>query len=405
MKIHHIKMMGRNHTDSHRAATPLELFFDLIFVIAIASAASNLHHQLAAHHIAAGLTGFFMTFFSIWWAWMNFTWFASAYDTDDTPFRLTTFLLMFGAIIFAIGVNDIFSEDTKPYIPVFGFVIMRIAMAIHWIRAAFEDTKNKQVNLRYAIGILIAQIFWVFWLFVPEDFRFYVFLPCMFFELFVPIYAEEKKLSTTWHPHHIAERYGLLIIIVLGEGLLGTSNTIAGLLKNNTDWITVTLPLGLTAASIIFALWWTYFELPWGKILQQNRTFKYAFLYGYLHFFIFAALAAVGSSLELIADTTQQLYGSHVENTHLVTTLYAITALSTSIAIYLLSVSILRLTLISNSTNNWFALITSLFAAIIPAICVLMGLEILWALALTVLCIIIYISFCNWTNCNQYHHG
>ncbi|MBD0832271.1 low temperature requirement protein A [Aestuariibaculum sediminum] len=400
-----LKMLGRNYNDTHRAATPLELFFDLIFVIAIASAASNLHHQLAEHHIVNGIFAFFMSFFSIWWAWMNFTWFASAYDTDDTPFRLTTFLLMFGALIFAIGINDLFSDSTRPFISVLGFVIMRIAMAIHWLRASFEDPKNKIVCLRYAFGIIFAQLCWVSWVFLPAHMRFYMFFVFMLVELAVPLYAEGKQLATSWHPHHIAERYGLLIIIVLGEGLLGTSNTIAGLLKNDLPWASVVIPLGLTTASIIFALWWTYFELPWGKILKHNRNFKYAFIYGYLHFFIFASLAAVGSSLELIADSTQAYYSNHITAVHNTSPLFAVTALSTSIAIYLITLSILRLALIGNTWNNWLALATSLIAAIIPAISVLIGLEIIWALALTSICIILYISFCNWNKCNYYHQA
>ncbi|MBL8258891.1 MAG: low temperature requirement protein A, partial [Candidatus Competibacteraceae bacterium] len=74
-------MRGRDIHEHHRAATTLELFFDLVFVVAIAAAARELHHALAAQHIAQGLLGFALAFFAIWWAWMNYTWFASAYDT------------------------------------------------------------------------------------------------------------------------------------------------------------------------------------------------------------------------------------------------------------------------------------------------------------------------------------
>jgi len=77
------RMTARSMDESHRVATPLELFFDLCFVVAVSLAASGLHHALAEEHFGAGLLRYAMVFFAIWWAWMNFTWFASAYDTDD----------------------------------------------------------------------------------------------------------------------------------------------------------------------------------------------------------------------------------------------------------------------------------------------------------------------------------
>lgn len=82
----HARMEARDPDEPHRASTPLELFFDLTFVVAIAQAGSSLHHELVDAHVENGLTGFGLAFFAIWWAWMNFTWFASAYDTDDATY-------------------------------------------------------------------------------------------------------------------------------------------------------------------------------------------------------------------------------------------------------------------------------------------------------------------------------
>ncbi|MFV0377258.1 MAG: low temperature requirement protein A [Mangrovibacterium sp.] len=400
MPIRRFLMSGRSIHESHRAATPLELFFDLIFVIAIAAASSNLHHSLAAHHMGTGLIAYFMAFFSIWWAWMNFTWFASAYDTDDTPYRLTTFLLLFGALVFAVGINDISDRGPAPIVPVSGYVIMRIAMVIHWLRASREHPENRIPCRRYAIGISVAQVGWVFWMAVPETYKFVVFLLIALFELLVPLFAEGKKLATNWHPHHIAERYGLMVIIVLGEGLLGTANTIAGLIQLETFWNGYALLLGMAAAGLIFALWWLYFELPWGKVLHENRTQKFGFVFGYSHLFVFASLAAVGSALELIADTTQQASlppGTRIE--HPVSPLFAISTLSAAIGVFLVSISCLRLILISNSRYNWYALAVAVVAVCIPVIAVWSGLGILWALVLSIAGIIAYITLCNWEKC------
>lgn len=57
-------MSGRNPNEHHRVATPLELLFDLVYVVAIAAAASGLHHALAHHHIASGLLNYALAFFT-----------------------------------------------------------------------------------------------------------------------------------------------------------------------------------------------------------------------------------------------------------------------------------------------------------------------------------------------------
>ena len=104
-------MLPRSTTEAHRAATPLELLFDLCFVVAVAQAGGRLHHALGENHLAQGVVGYGMVFFAIWWAWMNFTWFASAYDTDDVPYRLLTLLQMAGVLVYAAGVRNRTNEN------------------------------------------------------------------------------------------------------------------------------------------------------------------------------------------------------------------------------------------------------------------------------------------------------
>ena len=95
------QMGGRDPHESHRAATPLELLFDLTFVVAFGIAADELARFVAEGHVGAGLAGFVFATFAISWAWINFTWFASAYDTDDWVFRLATMLQMVGVLVLA----------------------------------------------------------------------------------------------------------------------------------------------------------------------------------------------------------------------------------------------------------------------------------------------------------------
>src|SRR5690242_4152270 len=103
-------MSGRDPHELHRVSSPLELLFDLPFAIAFGVAASPLASLLAEGRVVAGLLGFGFAAFAIWWAWMNFSWFASAYDTDDWIYRLMTMVQMVGVIILALGLPQTFAS-------------------------------------------------------------------------------------------------------------------------------------------------------------------------------------------------------------------------------------------------------------------------------------------------------
>ncbi len=94
-----VPMVGRDPDERQRGATPLELLFDLTFVVAFGTAANELAHALAEDHVGAGIVAFCFATFAISWAWINFTWFASAYDTDDWIYHLTTMLQMVGVLV------------------------------------------------------------------------------------------------------------------------------------------------------------------------------------------------------------------------------------------------------------------------------------------------------------------
>jgi low temperature requirement protein LtrA len=103
-------MSGRDPAERHRGTTPLELLFDLTFVAAVARAAPELRDTLGPGHVCHALVSYFIVFFGLWWPWVNFTWFASAYDTDDVPYRLLTLLQMAGVLVFAAGIPAAFES-------------------------------------------------------------------------------------------------------------------------------------------------------------------------------------------------------------------------------------------------------------------------------------------------------
>ena len=96
-------MRARDPAETHRPATPLELLFDLTFVVAIAAVVPEFAHAIVEGHPLEGLVGYLLAFFAIWWAWMNFTWFASAFDCDDALYRVLTFVQMAGVLVLAAG--------------------------------------------------------------------------------------------------------------------------------------------------------------------------------------------------------------------------------------------------------------------------------------------------------------
>jgi low temperature requirement protein LtrA len=290
-------MRGRDPEEEDRASTPLELFFDLVVVVAVAFAADRLHHAIVEGVGVATLVSYVPVFFAIWLAWMNFTWFASAYDTDDVAFRLSVLVIMTGALVLAAGVPRIFDQHDFT-LAVIGYVIMRIALVTQWIRVAVDDPPRRRTACRFAIGVTVCQIGWLSLLLAPQlwPLAWVVLGPV---ELIIPILAERAG-PTTFHPEHIAERYGLFMIIVLGESVLAASLAIQGVLDAggiSGDLVAVIVGSLL----IVYSMWWIYFDRPEEHLLDSSAT---AIAWSYLHLPIFAAVAAVGAGLVVAIEET-----------------------------------------------------------------------------------------------------
>lgn len=283
--------------EAHRAATPLELLFDLVTVIAIAAAATGLHHAIAEGHFMNGTLRFATAFFGIWWAWMNYTWFASAYDNDDVLFRLLTMVIMGGALTMAAGIR-LFFASTSLTLVVMGYVIMRLALVFLWLRAAQSDPASRRTAVWYAGGITLAQAYWVVLLLSRplSSVLFYtLFALGALLELMVPALAERNG-TTSWHRHHIIERYSLLMIIVLGETLLSGSRALEQV-SNGFDSRLVSV--AFVALVIVFSMWWLYFSPE--NHLETNDLSR-ALAWGYGHVLVFASGAAVGAGFAVRVD-------------------------------------------------------------------------------------------------------
>lgn len=290
------RMAARDPREQHRVASSLELFFDLVFVIAVSQASQALHHELTTGDPGHAVLAYAIVFFAIWWAWMNFTWFASAFDTDDWLYRITTIVQMGGVLLLAAGVAEAMLGGQWSTVT-WGYVIMRLAMVSQWVRVAISDPTQRAAALRYAGGIAAVQGVWLLRLLLPAEGQFWTFWVAAGLELLVPVWAERGR-ETPWHPRHIAERFSLFVLILLGESLLASANAIFGAAGGGARTTQIVM-LSVAALVLAAGVWWIYFSTQSVKLLRDRRS---GFVFGYAHFFLFAAVGALSAGIETELD-------------------------------------------------------------------------------------------------------
>ncbi|MFI8334523.1 low temperature requirement protein A [Pseudomonas taetrolens] len=307
---HHLRRMsGRDPHEVNRVASSLELLFDLTFATCFAFAATQLAHALAAGHYSTALIGFGFASFCICWAWTNFSWFASAYDTDDWIFRIATLVQMSGVLVLAIGLPRLFSsiehgQHLDASVMVLGYVIMRVAMIFQWLRAAKQDPARRRVCITYACAIAIAQLGWIALFLIPLSMSVTIalFFLWFLFEFAGPIFAERRDGGTPWHAEHIAERYSLFAIIALGEGLVGTVATLSAEMEH-AGWTLETALACMAGVGMTFGMWWVYSILPSANILHVHRS--RAFVWSYGQILIIVSIVAMGAGLDVAASVIE----------------------------------------------------------------------------------------------------
>jgi len=306
VEVHRIRRMsGRDPHEEHRTATPLELLFDLTFVIGFGIAASEFAHQLSEDHVVTGLASFAFATFAICWAWINFAWFASAYDTDDWVYRLMTMLQMVGVIILSLGLPAMYATMAEGghvdnRVMVAGYVVMRIALVAQWLRAAKQDPQRRAACLTYAVVVTVAQIGWIVMFLVSTSVAQTLIwaVGLVTFEMSGPVLAERRMGGTPWHAHHIAERYSLLVIIALGEGVVGTVASLSAVVSAQ-GWSVAAVLVAMAGTGLTFGMWWVYFIVPQSQLLHIRRELSFRF--GYMHLVVFGAIVGTGAGLHAAA--------------------------------------------------------------------------------------------------------
>jgi len=289
-------MTPRDPFEAFRAASPLELFFDLVFVVAVSMISAQLHHFYAENHVGEGLVAFLLVFFGIWWAWMNFTWFATSFDTDDWLYRILTIIQMAGALVLAGGVGAAMSEGDFTVVTL-GYLVMRVPLVCQWLRAAASSPELRVTALRYAGGVAVVQILWLLRLLLPAEIGFWAFLVLVLAEVAVPVWAESAR-TTPWHPHHIAERYGCFTLIVLGESILASTGAIVDA-AGAQEHLGALLPIAACGLILAAGMWWIYFSREHYEHFDSLRN---GLIFGYGHYLVFAAAASFSAGIEVAID-------------------------------------------------------------------------------------------------------
>src|SRR3954469_19092625 len=198
------RFSGRDPEEQHRSATPLELLYDLTIVVAFGTAADQLARFLADGHVGAGIGGFVFASFAVSWAWLNYTWFASAYDTDDWLFRLATMIQMVGVIILTLGLPKMFTSidagvTLNNGVMLAGYVVMRAPLLFLWWQASRHDPRSAPAARIYMATITAAQVGWVALIFLKLAIvpTLLLFSALIAVEVVGPVLAERKR-RTPW---------------------------------------------------------------------------------------------------------------------------------------------------------------------------------------------------------------
>jgi len=285
----------RDSSEENRTSTWLELFFDLCFVVAVAALARGLHHDPTYD----GALRFAAFFVPVWWAWMGFTWYATAFDNDHVAYRATLLGAMLCILWLAASIHSLYKGETSSF--VLAYVAMKLLLVGLYARAWRDATDVRRFAGLYALGNAVAALIWVSSLLVPVPGTYGVWALALFVELVTPMlavraaYQGRSYRPRVFHPEHIPERYGLFTLIVLGASVLAVAAGTAG-----TGWYPASVATAVFGFVIAACIWWLYFDYVGASGLRISP--RAGFFWGYGHLAIYAGIAATGVGIQLAIE-------------------------------------------------------------------------------------------------------
>ena len=274
-------------TEADRRATWLELFFDLVFVVAIA----ELGNGLSDNATLGGFLEFLALFVPVWWAWAGFTFYANRFDTDDLLYRVLVLIAMFAVAAMATSVRDAFDGASAGF--ALSYISLRVVLLVLYLRAIRHVGPARPLATLYFSAFSVAVLIWLASLAVPEPERYWVWAAARAVELSAPLVGWRLLPEAPVDPRHLPERFGLLTIIVLGESVFAVVLGVEGVSWEASSALAAAGGF-LAAASI----WWIYFGFVAAPTLVGSGVVR-GLVLTYSHFFVYSGIAALGIGVKL----------------------------------------------------------------------------------------------------------
>ncbi len=283
------KLRKEELEQGERQATWLELFFDLIFVVAIAQLAHNLYEDYSR----AGLARFALLFIPVWWCWIGATFYDTRFNNDGLVDRLITLVQM--AIISIMAANIHHALDSSVIGFTLSYVAFRSVLVCQYLHAGYHVPEARGLTNWFALGFSSSIVWWLISLFIPTPWRFLCWGIGLVIDFATPLTAGHKVVQVPPNFSHITERIGLFTIIVLGESIVAVVDGVSEI-----EWNFASILIALLGLSIAFSFWWMYFDTvdnsPLHTMKQGKMKMALAWLYSHLPLTI--GLTATGVGVE-----------------------------------------------------------------------------------------------------------
>jgi low temperature requirement protein LtrA len=285
------RLRSLESTDDERRTTWLELFFDLVFVVAVAQLSSGLGNVITLRDglILAGL------FVPVWWAWVGFTFYADRFDPDDVVHRVLMITGMLAVAALASAIPDVYDGNTTAF--VLAYAVVRALFVVLYARAWVHVPAARPLVNVYIAAFTGSILVWLASLAFAAPARYGFWTAALLLDLVTPLLSAERIRLVPIHASHIPERLGLFTIIVFGETVLGV---VIG-----TETVSWTVESGAVAALgfvIVSGLWWLYFDYLDMSIV--GRTIAAGQVYLYAHLPLLLGLTALGAGVKLTIRAT-----------------------------------------------------------------------------------------------------
>jgi len=282
------RLRSGQEAETERHVTWLELFYDLIFVAAVA----QLARSLSDDYSWIGIFRFSVLFVPVWWAWVGHTFYLTRFDTEDVGHRLLTMAQMAAAASLAVHVPEALGATSAGF--ALSYAAVRFILVAEYLRAGHHIAVVRPLTSRYAAGFGSAASLWAVSALVPAPWRFGIWGVALAVDFLTPLTAGQLHVSFPPHLMHLPERFGLFAIIVIGEAVVSVVMGIGTGGLNFGSGLAGTM--GLLVA---FALWWGYFEGAKGAAVlalsARRHLWRYQqWLYSHLPLLMGITATAVG---------------------------------------------------------------------------------------------------------------